>query len=153
MPEAFANRVALVTGGSRGIGRATALRLAREGADVAISYASRSLVASQVVAEIEALGRKAICVPCNAARPDDVDRLVSMTREKLGPIDLLVHCGAISNITDHTGLTYDLWRETIDVNLNGTFLVVDSGESCCCLRWRPCGRARCRFITRRPRRA
>jgi 3-oxoacyl-[acyl-carrier protein] reductase len=124
MPEAFANRVALVTGGSRGIGRATALRLAREGADVAISYASRSLVASQVVAEIEALGRKAICVPCNAARPDDVDRLVSMTREKLGPIDLLVHCGAISNITDHTGLTYDLWRETIDVNLNGTFLVV-----------------------------
>ena len=124
MSDAFANRVALVTGGSRGIGRATALRLAREGADVAISYASRIRDAEQVVAEIEALGRKAICVPCNVARPDEVNRLVAQTREQLGPIDLLAHCGAISNITDHTGLSYELWLETIDVNLNGAFLVV-----------------------------
>ena len=98
MSDAFANRVALVTGGSRGIGRATALRLAREGADVAISYASRTTEAEQVVAEIKALGRKAICVPCNVAKPDDVARLVAQTREQLGPIDLLAHCGAISNI-------------------------------------------------------
>ena len=124
MSDAFANRVALVTGGSRGIGRATALRLAREGADVAISYASRTHDAEQVVAEIQALGRKAICVACNVARPDDVHRLVAQTREQLGPIDLLAHCGAISNITDHAGLSYELWRETIDVNLNGAYLVV-----------------------------
>ncbi len=124
MSDAFANRVALVTGGSRGIGRSTALRLASEGADVAISYASRVQEAEQVVAEIQALGRKAICVPCNVARPDDVDRLVSQTREQLGPIDLLAHCGAISNICDHADLSYELWLETIDVNLNGAFLVV-----------------------------
>jgi 3-oxoacyl-[acyl-carrier protein] reductase len=124
MSDEFANRVALVTGGSRGIGRSTALRLALEGADVAISYASRIRDAEHVVAEIEALGRKAICVPCNVARRDEVDRLVSVTREQLGPIDLLAHCGAISNIADHTGLSYELWLETIDVNLNGAFLVV-----------------------------
>src|SRR5579883_408650 len=124
MSDAFANRVALVTGGSRGIGRATALRLARDGADVAISYASRSADAEQVVTEIRALGRRAICVPCNVARPDEVDRLVAQTRSALGPIDLLAHCGAISNLCDHSALSYRLWLETIDVNLNGTYLVV-----------------------------
>jgi NAD(P)-dependent dehydrogenase (short-subunit alcohol dehydrogenase family) len=124
MSDAFANRVALVTGGSRGIGRDTALRLASEGADVAISFVSRSTEAEQVVAAIQALGRKAICVPCNAAKPDEVNRLVSETRQRLGPIDLLAHCGAISNVSDHTGLSYELWLETIDVNLNGAFLVV-----------------------------
>ena len=124
MSDAFANRVALVTGGSRGIGRATALRLAAEGADVAISFVSRSREAEQVVAEIQAMGRKAICVSCDVAKPDEVSRLVSRTRDELGPIDLLAHCGAISNICDHSKLSYELWLETIDVNLNGAFLVV-----------------------------
>lgn len=124
MVAPFDDRVALVTGGSRGIGRATALRLASEGADVAISFATRSAEAKEVVDEIHGLGRRALCVTCDVSKPDDVARLVAETREQLGPIDLLVHCGAISNICDHTQLTYDRWRETIDVNLNGTYLVV-----------------------------
>jgi len=124
MSEHFAGRVALVTGGSRGIGRATALRLAAEGADVAISYATRSEDAQRTVADLKALGRRAICHPCNVARPDEVDQLVAATREELGPIDLLAHCGAISSVRDHTELDYETWRETIDVNLNGAFLVV-----------------------------
>jgi 3-oxoacyl-[acyl-carrier protein] reductase len=124
MYEAFMNRVALVTGGSRGIGRSAALRLASEGADVAISFASRSRDAEGVVAEIETLGRKSICLPCNVAKPDDVAHLMAQVRERLGPIDLLAHCGAISNICDHSSLTYDRWLETIDVNLNGAFQVV-----------------------------
>jgi 3-oxoacyl-[acyl-carrier protein] reductase len=121
---AFLGRVALVTGGSRGIGRATALRLAREGANVAISYASRADAANEVVAEIKAVGRRAIAVPCDVSKPDDVERLVRESRAAVGPIDLLAHCGAISNIASHQDLSYECWRETIDVNLNGAFLVV-----------------------------
>lgn len=122
--ETFVKRVALVTGGSRGIGRATALRLAREGADVAIGYGSRAQPAEEVVAEINALGRRAICAACDVSKPEQVAQLVAQTRAELGPIDLLAHCGAISNICDHTELSYEVWRETIDVNLNGAFLVV-----------------------------
>lgn len=120
----FENRVALVTGGSRGIGRETALRLAREGADVAISYATRRQPAEEVLEQIRGMGRRATCAACNVASRDDVARLVETTRRDLGPIDLLVHCGAISNIRSHQELDYECWRETIDVNLNGAYLAV-----------------------------
>lgn len=123
MSDEFKNRVVLITGGSRGIGRATALRLAREGADIAFSYVSRVADAEGTAAEIRALGRRAVCCPCNVANPDDVKRLVDEARQ-LGPIDYLVHSGAISNIQDHATLFLDLWRETIDVNLTGTYLAV-----------------------------
>jgi 3-oxoacyl-[acyl-carrier protein] reductase len=124
MPGEFENRVALVTGGSRGIGRATALQLARGGAHVAIGYGSRRQTADEVVAEIRGLGRKAICGACDVAQQSQIDALVAQTRRELGPIDLLCHCGAISNTADHSELTFDRWFETIDANLNGAFRVV-----------------------------
>jgi 3-oxoacyl-[acyl-carrier protein] reductase len=124
MSEAFVNRVALVTGGSRGIGRATALRLASEGADVAISYVSRREEAEHVVNQIRQFGRRAIAAVCDVAKTAEVHRLVAQTREQLGPIDLLVHSGAISNLCDHTQLTEERWLETIDINLSGTYRVV-----------------------------
>jgi 3-oxoacyl-[acyl-carrier protein] reductase len=124
MSAEFQDRVALVTGGSRGIGRAVALRLAGEGAHVALSYASRRPEAEATAAEIRQLGRKALAVRCNAADPAEVEDMARRTRADLGPIDLLVHSGAISNLADHGELTYDRWRETIDVNLNGAYLVV-----------------------------
>src|SRR5262249_3139701 len=101
MTNDFTGRVALVTGGSRGIGRATALQLAHEGAHVAISYASRPEPARETLQQIEACGRKGLAVPCDVARQEQVDHLVAQTRARLGPIDLLVHCGAISNTCSH----------------------------------------------------
>src|SRR4051794_37769960 len=107
MPNDFNNRVALITGGSRGIGRATALRLASEGADIVFSYANRAADAEDTAAAIRALGRRVVYHPCNVAKPDDVQRLVDVARQ-LGPIDYLVHSGAISNIQDHSTLSLDL---------------------------------------------
>src|SRR3954452_18458527 len=101
MTNDFNNRVALITGGSRGIGRASALRLASEGADIAFSYASRAADAEETAAAIRALGRRVVHSACNVARPEEVQRLVDAARQ-LGPIDYLVHSGAISNIQDHT---------------------------------------------------
>lgn len=124
MNSEFAAKVALVTGGSRGIGLATARQLARGGADVAISYASRAETATQAVGELEALGRRAICVRCDVSQQDQVDELVRRTREELGPIDLVAHCGAISNTASHEELDFDRWAETIDCNLHGAFRVV-----------------------------
>jgi 3-oxoacyl-[acyl-carrier protein] reductase len=120
----FTGRVALVTGGSRGIGRAIALQLAREGADVAISYASRPGPAESAQSQIKALGRNALALQCNVASQEDVDKLAARTRETLGPVDLLVHCGAISNTCSHDELTWERWNEMIDVNLHGAFRVV-----------------------------
>lgn len=113
-----------MTGGSRGIGRAVALKLAQAGAKVAITYGSRPGPAAEVVAEIEAAGGQALALPCDVAQQAQIDHAVAATRQRLGPIELLAHCGAISNTCDHTQLTFERWQETIDVNLNGTFRVL-----------------------------
>ncbi|MEM7233421.1 MAG: 3-oxoacyl-ACP reductase FabG, partial [Planctomycetota bacterium] len=120
----FQDRVALVTGGSRGIGRAIALDLAAHGCHVAISYATRDEDAKKTVAEIEALGRKATMMTCDVSSPEQVESMVSQVRSELGPIDFLAHCGAVPSVSEHHELEHDEWCRTIDVNLTGTYLVV-----------------------------
>ena len=92
---AFKGKTALVTGGTRGIGRAVALRLSSEGANVAVNYFSREAEAKQTLNELESAGAKAIAIAGDVSKPSEVQRLVAKVREAFGPIDILAHCAAI----------------------------------------------------------
>ncbi|MBX3440122.1 MAG: SDR family NAD(P)-dependent oxidoreductase, partial [Planctomycetaceae bacterium] len=120
----FAGKTALVTGGSRGIGRAAALRLAAEGAHVAINYASNRQQADATLDELRALGIEAIAVPGDVSDRDAVARLVATVRDSLGPIDILIHAAGMSIVEHASDVTWESWRRTMDVNLDGTFHTV-----------------------------
>lgn len=114
-------KTALVTGSSRGIGRAIALRLAEEGANVAVNYRSREKEAAEVVSLIEAMGRKALAIQADIAVYEKVEAMVREAGEKLGPIDILVN-----NATIHRGrkmhkLPLEDWDVVIKSCLYGAF--------------------------------
>ena len=115
-------KVALVTGASRGIGRATALALASEGAAVVVNYASSSSAATEVMAEIEAMGGSAIAFKANVANSDEVDQLIAATMEKFGRIDVLVNNAGITRDTLLLRMKLEDWQAVIDLNLTGVFL-------------------------------
>jgi 3-oxoacyl-[acyl-carrier protein] reductase len=115
-------KTAIVTGASRGIGRATALALAAEGAKVAVNYASSRGAADEVVAEIVALGSEAIAVPGDVSKADQVEQLVTTVMEKWGQIDVLVNNAGITRDTLLLRMKLEEWQAVIDLNLTGVFL-------------------------------
>jgi 3-oxoacyl-[acyl-carrier protein] reductase len=117
----FARKVALVTGGSRGIGRAVALALAAEGADVAFSYRTDARAAREVVAAIQHLGRRAIALASDASQPDATEELVQRTRSELGGIDVAVANAGISGPSGWEAVPTAAWRETFETNLVGAY--------------------------------
>lgn len=116
-------RRALVTGGSRSIGRAIAIGLAREGADVVVSYRSDHEAAEQTAREIRALGRRAAAVQGDTALKVDVDRLVAEAVGALGGIDLLVSNAGVLRRTPFLQIEEAEWDWILDTNLKGYFLV------------------------------
>ena len=120
----YRNRNVLVTGGGRGIGRASALRLASEGANVAVSYASRREEAESTAAEIEKFGVKATVLQEDVSVREDAQQLAMETREALGPIDILVHSGAICVHEPVDEVTWENWQRTFEVNVHGTFHMI-----------------------------
>ncbi|HEY0481271.1 MAG TPA: 3-oxoacyl-ACP reductase family protein [Kofleriaceae bacterium] len=120
---ALEGRVALVTGGSRGIGRAIALALADSGASVAVNYRTRGEDAAAVVREIEAQGRRAIAAGADVSCEPEVERLFAEVSAALGPIDVLVSNAGIANPATIDTLDLARWDEAIAVNLRSAFLV------------------------------
>lgn len=118
----LANRAAVVTGGSRGIGKAIALELAAAGADVVISFREQQDSALKVVHDIEALGRRALAVPLDVTDRDSVLGMVDAARG-FGPISILVNNAGINRPTDFDKIEESDWDEILATNLKGPFLV------------------------------
>jgi 3-oxoacyl-[acyl-carrier protein] reductase len=140
----LSGRVALVTGGSRGLGRADALTLARAGADVVVAdllvesqlseetdrYGALATVARQqglvhteeTVGEIEAMGRRALAVRCDVTNRDEVDTAVARAVEELGSVDILVNnAGTLDHTAQFHQQSPELWERDLRVNLTGAF--------------------------------
>jgi 2-deoxy-D-gluconate 3-dehydrogenase len=113
-------KVALVTGGGRGIGRAIALALAHAGADVAISGRTLSQLQS-TAAEINGLGRKSLTITADVSKLQDIENMVNATAREFGKIDILVNNAGINQRAPSIEVTEELWDSVIDTNLKGTF--------------------------------
>ena len=118
----LAGRVALVTGASRGIGKAIALAFAEAGADVAVNFAHNAAAAQEVVAAVHAMGRRAIAVQADVSVRHDVERMIERTTAELGPPDILVNNAGIGLIRGIDDLTEEDFDRTIAVNLKSVSL-------------------------------
>ncbi|HXZ00388.1 MAG TPA: SDR family NAD(P)-dependent oxidoreductase [Stellaceae bacterium] len=122
----LSGRVALVTGASRGIGRAVALALAAAGADVVVNYRRRAAEAEEVCGAIVRLGRRAIALGADVAVAAEVERLIAAAQAQLGTVDILVNNAGISQPVTLDGLSEAVWDETIAANLKSVFLVTQA---------------------------
>ncbi len=116
------DKVALVTGSSRGIGRSVALAYAKEGARVIVNYTSNEKAAQDVVTSIQGIGTDAIAVRADVSRKADVDSLFAAGIEKFGRIDILVNNAGFTRPAMLLNMTEDQWDQVVDIHLKGAFL-------------------------------
>jgi len=119
----FAGKIALVTGGSRGIGRACCLQLAKAGAAVAVNFRTNVQEAQKTIDAIEQAGGTAVKIQADVSSESQVIAMVNEVENTLGPIDLLVNNAGIFEHASHAETTVNHWQRTLDVNLTGTFVV------------------------------
>jgi 3-oxoacyl-[acyl-carrier protein] reductase len=119
----LSGRIALVTGASRGIGAATALALARHGADVAIGYQVQAAGAERVRAQVAALGRRAVAVQADVSDSAQVTALLAQVERALGPVAILVNNAGQAHRRGLDDLTLEDWELTLRVNLTSAWLV------------------------------
>lgn len=117
---------ALITGGSRGIGRATAILLAEAGADVAIHYRNNDQAAFEVKKIVEEKGRECLVLKAEISKKDEVERMVKSCLDRWGRIDILVNNAGIWTYGEMGNLPEEVWRETMAVNLDGVYYVTNA---------------------------
>jgi NAD(P)-dependent dehydrogenase (short-subunit alcohol dehydrogenase family) len=120
---ALNGKTALVTGGSRGIGRSIALGLARSGADVTVNYRGAGDAAAEVAKEIERLGRKGLPLRADVTDPGAVDRMLQEAEAAMGPIEILVNNAGVLKRTPFLEISQDEWNWVLHTNLHAAFRV------------------------------
>lgn len=115
------NRVALVTGASRGLGSEIALALASEGADVVVNCSQNIRMAQAVAARIDEMGRRALAIQADVRETVQVDNMVKETVDTLGKLDILVNNAGVFNDSTVWKMTDQMWEEVLDTCLTGTF--------------------------------
>ena len=118
----FEGRTAVVTGGARGIGQAICRMLAENGAGVAINYQRNEKAARETLALVEGVGGQAVIVQADVSRQEQVERMMSAVRTRLGGVDLLVNNAAIAENASHAKLDFAGWKRMFEVNVDGPFL-------------------------------
>lgn len=116
------DKVALVTGSSRGVGRAIALAYAREGASVVINYTANQAAGEEVITAIKEMGEKAVLVKADVSKAADAEALVQKGIDEFGGIDILVNNAGLSRPAMLLKMTEDQWDQVVDIHLKGAFL-------------------------------
>jgi len=114
-------KTAIVTGGSRGIGKAIAIKLAEQGANIVVNYSSSPESANEVIRMIEAIGRQGIAIKADVSNPSEVEELISIAEAKFSSIDILINNAGITRDTLLMKMKEDDWDSVITTNLKGTF--------------------------------
>src|SRR6266403_1782105 len=119
--EALRGRVALVTGAAKRLGRAVALRLAEEGADIVIHYRSSAAEAKSAIAEIEKMGRRGVAIAADLTSIAEIKRLFDEAAKQFGRLDILVNCAANFLPSSIISTTEEVWDASLDANLKAPF--------------------------------
>ncbi len=120
------NKTAIVTGGSRGIGKSIALHLASLGANIIVNYNNNFAAANEVVKEIESMGREALAIKADIGKSSDVDKFINTVYEKFNSIDILINNAGITRDNLLMRMKEDEWDEVLNTNLKGAFLMTKS---------------------------
>ncbi len=123
---ALKNKVALVTGGGRGIGKAISLALAAAGCDVAVNYVNREKDARETADAIKTMGRRALVVQGDVAKSSEVSALVAQTESGLGPVDILVNNAGAAKFEGIDQMTEASWNACLQLNLTSVFLATQA---------------------------
>ena len=116
------DKIALVTGSSRGVGRAVAVGFAKEGANVVVNYTSKKKAADEVVEIIQSMGSKAIAVKADVAQKTNAENLVNSAIDTFGRLDILVNNAGFTRPAMMIKMTEDQWDQVVDIHLKGAFL-------------------------------